>query len=317
MKSCAKYLVLPALAAAVLCACGQGAPAARGNGGLAFDGKSGQGFNNEVFVMAPDGTGVRQLTQLRGEAHSAACSWDGKKIAFVYRQDRFKDDHQVHVMNADGGDPRPVTSGKGRRWGVAWSPDGSKLAFTHEVDNRSDVWVMNADGSGLVNLTNDEAADATTSGAWSPDGQKIVFSTPRFFPKGSQGSWAWELCVMDAKGGNVRRLTENADHYDGNACWSPAGNEIAFASQRDRKHRQTEIYVMNADGSNVRRITNDEKGSATNPAWSPDGKLLAFESKGDEFAVNLYIIKPDGSELKKLTNRGRMDAATRPSWLAK
>lgn len=310
MKSRTFVRALPGVVAALV-ACGPGSPGARGNGALVFDGKVG-GFHNEIHVMAPDGSGAKQLTQRRGEAHSAACSPDGKRVAFVSKND---DGHQVCVMSAGGGDVRTLTSGKGRRWGVSWSPDGSKLLFTHELDQRSDLWVMNADGSGLSNLTNDESADATTSGAWSPDGRQIVFSTPRFVPKQNQGSWAWEVCVMDASGANVRRLTENPEWYDGNACWSADGKQIAFVSGRDRQHRRTEIYVMNADGSNVRRVTNDEKASATNPAWSPDGRLIAFESQGDEFAVNICTVKPDGSELKKLTNRGRMDAATRPSWM--
>src|SRR5438270_12332836 len=77
-------------------------------------------------------------------------------------------------MNAaDGGGLVHLPPGRA----PAWSPDGSKIAFTRYGANASDIYVMNADGGGIVQLTNTPGNDDHP--AWSPDGSKIAFSSAR------------------------------------------------------------------------------------------------------------------------------------------
>ena len=75
------------------------------------------------------------------------------------------------------------------------SPDGSRIAFSN-----LEIWVINANGTGPVNLTNNPAYDAIPS--WSPDGKRIAFVSNRH---GND-----EIYVMNADGSNVQRLTYNA-----------------------------------------------------------------------------------------------------------
>ena len=129
-----------------------------------------------------------------------------------------------------------------------------KIAFMSTRDGNSEVYVMNANGSGPTNLTNNPAYD--NSPAWSPDGSRIAFSSNRDDNE--------EIYVMNADGTGVIRLTNNPA-YDFTAAWSPDGSRVVFSSNRDGNF---EIYIMNADGSGLTRLTNDPALDGE-PAWSP------------------------------------------------
>ncbi len=149
----------------------------------------------------------------------------------------------IVVPEAFADTPTPTSSGK--------------IAFVSDRDGNFEIYVMNADGSGVTRLTNHRGRDV--SPAWSPDGRRIAFASKR------DGNW--EIYVMNADGTGVTRLT---DHHRGDRttpAWSPDGRRIAFASNLDGFW---EIYVMNADGSGVTRLT-DHTEEDRHPAWSPDG----------------------------------------------
>jgi type II secretory pathway pseudopilin PulG len=118
-----------------------------------------------------------------------------------------------------------------------------RIAFISDRDGNDEIYVMNADGSGVTRLTNNPAYDGWP--AWSPDGRRIAFASNR---DGNP-----EIYVMNADGSGVTRLTNNpADDWA--PSWSPDGRRIIFVSNRDGNY---EIYVMNSDGSGVTRLTNN------------------------------------------------------------
>jgi Tol biopolymer transport system component len=128
------------------------------------------------------------------------------------------------------------------------------------------------------------------SPAWSPDGSRIAFYSER------DGNA--EIYVMDADGGNVRRLTTVASD-EGYPSWSPDGRTITFDSDRDGNF---EIYAMNADGTNVRRLTNHPSRDVS-ATWAPDGSGIAFMSDRDG-GFDVYLMNSDGSNTRRATKTG-------------
>jgi|GEM_PF-2379649 len=220
----------------------------------------------------------------------------GSRLAFISGVDGRQ---QICVMNLDDGGQTCLTDNEFLNESPAWSPDGDRLAFHIMRDGVFDVFVMNADGTELMNLTNQPDAN-DGSPAWSPDGSRIAFDSTR------DGNV--EIYVMSADGSEPTRLTNNpAD--DRQPVWSPDGTRIAFFSLRDTN---AEIYVMDADGSNQRRLTEDPAADE-GPAWSPDGTRVAFFSYRDGNA-EIYVMNADGSGLQRLTDNDDPDGS--PCWSA-
>ena len=203
----------------------------------------------------------------------------------------------IYVMSANGADAaRLISSATSTSYGhPAWSPDGTRIAFESARDGNEEIYVMNADGSGLARLTNNPAWDGGP--AWSPDGARIAFSSNR--------DGVSEIYVMNTDGTNVARLTSGPG--DGWPAWSPDGTKLAFESYRDGNW---EIYAMNADGSGVTRLTNNPAVDG-GPAWSPDGTRIAFQSNRDG-NPQIYVMNADGSGVTRLTNN--YDSDWQPAW---
>jgi Tol biopolymer transport system component len=152
---------------------------------------------DHIYVMAADGSGRRWL------ADGTRPLWSPRGEVITFLADRTD---ALWRINADGSGRRKLTGTAGvyavnGSQGYSWSPDGRKIVFTASrfpVDMRdTEVYVMNADGSGQRNLTRHHGADDLA--AWSPDGRKIAFTSDR--------SGTWEIHVMNADGSGQRNLS--------------------------------------------------------------------------------------------------------------
>ena len=211
---------------------------------------------------------------------------------------------EVYVMNADGSGQTRLTDSPAADSAASWSPDGQRIAFvsdrddpdSNDDDRISDIYLMNADGSGQTRLTDSSAWE--TRPRWSPDGRRIAFFSYR--------DGKTEIYVMNADGSEQTRLTDNEA---GNAwpSWSPDGRRIVFVSYRNES---SEVYVMNADGSGQTRLT-DNSAMEMRPIWSPDGQRIAFNSDRDA-NWEVYVMNADGSAQTRLTNNPASDIS--PIW---
>ena len=166
-------------------------------------------------------------------------------------------------MNPDGSGRTNLTNdgdGDAEDRMPAVSPDGTKVAFASDRGGTDEIYVMDADGSDPVNITNNTTYD--TAPSWSPDGSKIAIQS---MPDGTDN----EVVVMGSDGANPTNLTnDEADDYD--PAFSPDGRRIVFSSNRDGDQ---ELYAMNAaDGANVTRLT-DGPTLGLDPDWQPNTAL--------------------------------------------
>jgi len=228
--------------------------------------------------------------QLLPQTVSAAYPGYNGKIVFTSDRDRGDGYVDIYITSSTPGSPvTRLTSNTGEVWDVhpAWSPDGSKIVFGRFDTHDYEIFVMNADGSNVIQLTDNDVNDYQP--AWSPDGLKIAYSSNE---TDSNGNEDWDIWLMDADGLNKQILTDN-DVNDYSPDWSPDGTKIAFA-------RNSEIYVMNAGGTGELQLTNNSWYDAL-PDWSPDGSKLAFSRQSGDYP-QICVMNADGSDQTEITS---------------
>lgn len=231
-------------------------------------------------------------------------------------------------------------------------PASGVIAFYSDRDGNPEIYTINADGSGLMRLTNDPGFD--DSPAISPDGSQIVFLTARHDPQPRFPNFKYEIYSMGIDGSDLRRLTNNEAGED-HPSWSPNGSKILFDADYDEdgffeiysmdqdgtnltrlttnaandqfadwspdsaqiafssdRNGNWDIFVMNADGSDQRPLT-DSVDWELFPAWSPDGMRIAFNALVPRSRnTDIYVMNSDGSDIRQLTNTPRYDE--NPAW---
>jgi len=172
------------------------------------------------------------------------------------------------------------------------------------------LFVAAADGSGEHPLVS--PADMDYDGVWAPDGSSIVFTSER---NGSA-----DLYRVRPDGSGLERLTDSPA-YDDQAAFSPDGRQLVFVTTR--ANGTADLWTLDVQTRRAKALTSGPGGDFR-PSWSPDGQWIAFASDraGNlKFShgrwehlhlVDLYVVHPDGSGLKPVTEHG--DFCGSPKW---
>ena len=199
-------------------------------------------------------------------------------IYFLSDPDRITGQRSLFTVNSDGSHFREISLHDGSFVRVAVSPGGRRIAMsTGGFDTAGDIYVMNADGSGLRRLTNDPPGSGPWGGhhdndpAWSPDGRNIVFASSRCCDSERSLS-GYALYDMRPDGSRLHQVTDGSQSA-WSPAWSPDGSLIAYTADLQG------LWVIGADGSDPRALTHDGRFVKA-MAWSPDGREIAYLTQG-------------------------------------
>jgi len=234
------------------------------------------GGNQDILTVNADGSDLTNITD-PGAGNFPAWSPDGTKFAYFV----VGNPDALNVMNADGSGIQELTTGRS----PSWSPDGQKITFTRRENAQTDIYAINADGTGEVRLT-------TLGGLrpiWAPDGSKIVFEADRDGDR--------DIFAMNPDGTGQVNLSVNTV-TDSRPTVSPDSSRVIYGSNGV-------LGVVNIDGTGSG--TRTLGGIVSAPHFSPDGSLIVFSSEQDG-TNNVIVSAIDG------TNAIILGEGTLPKW---
>ena len=255
---------------------------------------------DQICIMNADGSGMRRLTTENNKRHYyPSLAPDGQSV--LYTSFREQNVYEIYSLDLNDGSVDQLTDRLGVLLAPEVSPDGASIIMARGNPNTGNVQIMVMDRNGehADNIPQIAGWDPT----WSPDGKQILFAS------GTAGTA--QLFIANRNGSNSHQVS-NLPAIRGRSDWSADGQSIVTYSGPAWNR---EVYIMNADGSNALQLT-PSGGNSQGPSFSPDGKWVAFtayfDNYGDDHGCEIYIIRTDGTDLRRLTSNDYCDY--QPRW---
>jgi len=250
---------------------------------------------------------VMRLTSTHYPKFFLRHSPDGSHIAFCRHHRNLRGTNQVlvglRVVKSDGSGDRPLLSKFDSEVQIqehpAWSPDGKSLLISgggNDTGNSAkDTFICELSGSlqadNLRKVIAGQGVQLGEEPCFSPDGKHITFV--------SINETLW---IANTNGKSKTQVVQVDGSYCHQPAWSPDGQWIAFATDRDG---DVEVYKVRWDGSELTRLTR-QRGFDCRPRWSRDGEWILFTS-GRNRNHDLFLMRSDGSDVLPLTSHAAMD----------
>jgi TolB protein len=256
--------------------------------------------SDQICIMNADGTGFRRLTTEDGKKHFyPSLAPDGQSVLYsaFFETNNF----EIFALELGNGGVKRITNSPVVETAPEFSPDGQSIVYARYNTNteRFQIHIADRNGKDPNNIPNTSGWDPT----WSPDGRQVLYASDE------SGSVQLYKVNLDGKG---RQTVTNLPAIRGRSDWSADGNFIVTYSGPAWNR---ELYIMNADGSNVHQLT-PTGGNSQGPSFSPDGNWVAFtayfDNYGDDHGCEIYVIRIDGTDLRRLTHNDYCDY--QPRW---
>ncbi len=276
----------------------RGATTPGDNGLIAFSAGTESGI--QLFTVRPNGSDLRQITHVAGDAINVDWSPNGRHIVFSVGDETGA---RIAVARADGSRLRVLPQPEGVFDDQpSFSPDGRRIYFERYTvaTNDNAIWSMTTDGRHQRRILNPFPAGFVTDPNISPDGKTMSFQgwngstvgpPPNLHP-------ASGLFTADPDGTNIVQIRPFSSDQTIKADWAPNGRRVAVTENANyfRPDDSANIVTMRPDGSSRRQLTNFHDGvtNAFLGSYSPDGRWLVFRLEADGL-FGLYKMHPDGS----------------------
>jgi TolB protein len=247
------------------------------------------GPTSEIDIADFDGHNAQEATH--DGSIVAAPAWVPGRMALYYTSYRLGNP-DIFRHDLSSGSRTAIARYSGLNTAAAVSPDGSKVAMILSKGGSPDVYVANADGSGLRQLTH--TREDESSPCWSPDGQWICYA-------GKQGV-ARGLYKVSVAGGEPQHIITSGVASPSEPDWSPDGKWIVFTAQMGG----FEICVVPATGGEVTVLTSGE-----DPSWAPNSRTVVFARRsGGSRRLSLLDVPT-----KQVKDAARISGSvSQPSW---
>ena len=236
--------------------------------------------NGDIYIIAMDGSGLERVTWSKESEYAPRWTRDG----LVYASQTGKGEFLIKKFHRSLAE-KVVCPNPAFEEVPEWSPDGRWMVFTKKENQGTNLYLANAKGDPIRQLTKTGFGDKQPS--FSPDGTKIVFTSDR---SGNQDIW-----ILDLEKLSVRNLTDYPA-LEGHPRWSPRGDKILFFRF---ENGNADLYSIGPDGSDALNLTNSPTDELVG-AFSPDGNFIAYSSMVKD-NWELFVAKADGSHARQIT----------------
>jgi len=257
-----------------------------------------RGDYNQLCTVNADGTDYRQLTELEAHSYYPVYAPAGGAIAFASNQDGGVFD--LFLYEPESSRIKRLTDKIGNVISPSFSPDGSRILFANRApEGPTSLWTIDVSGENEDLLY---AAPSTIVAVdWAPVGKRIAFAMAVDQPD------TYEIFVMDDDGTDVRQLTRGLSGIGGSLDWSQDGRQLLiYAGLPGDKN----IFLINVEAQTAAQLTNGGNNAAS--SFSPDGQWIAFNSLRNNDQADIFIMRPDGSDVQQVTNNPEPD--WQPQW---
>lgn len=286
----------------------------------------------ELYIMDPNGSEVKRITNNQYWEHKPQVSPDGTKILITIHYspenvDETDPGWEIAVMNIDGTGLTRLTDNDYFDGNARWNKDGTKIVYISDSNHRSsediknnllpqyDIYVMNADGTHKIRLTSGDPGDVNADPSFAPDGDIYYIHSENY-------SNHFDLWRMKGDGSGktlffshtetIQAINDPSVSYD--------GEKIIFEGRigNNSEGPLYNLFSLNSDGSNLLRLTADDGESDIWPSYSPDGNYIVYFTyrwnENGGHTQKIRVAKTDGSEEDELSS---FPWESFPSWFEK